>query len=109
MAEDWVIIKRGLFFRPDSRGYTGIRDEAGRYTEEKARQHAEHGCGIMLASEAPEFMPAAFSDLVINHLSDQRDTMRKTLEALRDDPAVPPWIQTLAKGTLSRAGGSRDE
>lgn len=29
------------------------------------------------------------------------DSMVKTLEALRDDPSVPAWIQTLVVGTLS--------
>lgn len=45
--------------------------------------------------------------IVIDHLSTrlrqaeaQRDRMKATLEALRDDPAVPAWIQTLATGTL---------
>ena len=26
--KDWLIMKRGLYFRPDAKGYTGIRDEA---------------------------------------------------------------------------------
>lgn len=107
MSEQWLLLKRGLFYRPNNCGYTGIRDEAGRYSREDADEHAAAGGIVMREADAPEFMPAAFTDLVINHLTDQRDTMVKTLEALRDDPAVPPWIQTLAKGTLSRVGGSQ--
>jgi hypothetical protein len=46
--------------------------------------------------------------MVIEHLSKrlreveaERDRMKASLEALRDDPAVPPWIQTLATGSLT--------
>ena len=36
------------------------------------------------------------------------EQMVQTLEALRDDPAVPAWIQTLATGSLSRVGNARN-
>lgn len=61
-------------------------------------EHA-FSAGYSQASEA--------GGIVIDHLSTrlrqaeaQRDRMKATLEALRDDPAVPAWIQTLATGTL---------
>lgn len=38
---------------------------------------------------------------------EERDRYKVTLEALRDDPKTPAWIQTLATGTL--VGGSRDD
>lgn len=51
----------------------------------------------------PSEADADFIVLAVNN----HDRMVATLEALRDDPAVPPWIQTLARGTLSGVGGSR--
>ncbi len=73
-ADAFLIVKRGLFYRPKGQGYTGIRDEAGRYSEESARFHAKRSeCTIIRADEAPEFMPAAHNDLVIKHLIKQRD------------------------------------
>lgn len=34
--KDYVIIKRGYFYRFDSKGYTAFEAEAGLYTEEEA-------------------------------------------------------------------------
>lgn len=79
----FLIVKRGLYFRPNCQGYTGIRDEAGRYSHAAAQSHAEHGeCTIVLASEAPEFMPLAYNDLVIKHLTKQRDEALAALNAV---------------------------
>ena len=36
------------------------------------------------------------------------DQMVKTLEALRDDPSVPPWIRTLVTGSLVLVGIPND-
>lgn len=80
MGDDWLIIKRGLFWRPNGCGYTGIRDEAGRYSHAYASARAESGvCTIMRAAEAPEFLPVAHNDLVIKHLTGQRDSLVKAL------------------------------
>jgi hypothetical protein len=45
--------------------------------------------------------------MVIEHLSrrlraveEERDRMKATLEALRDEPNAPAWVRTLATGTL---------
>lgn len=70
--QSWLIVKRGLFFRPDCQGYTGIRDKAGRYSYDFAKDYDRGECSIMREADAPEFMPAAFSDLVIKHLMGQR-------------------------------------
>lgn len=82
----WLIVKRGLFFRPNCQGYTGIRDEAGRYSEEVARNYGGE-CSAIHAEEAPEFMPAAYSDLVIKHLTLQRDELRREVARLVPDSA----------------------
>lgn len=81
MSEQWVIIKRGLYYRDACKGYTGIRDEAGRYSHDFALRYAEHDddITIMPIDSAPEFMPAAHNDLVIKHLQKQRDEARTDL------------------------------
>lgn len=94
MGDDWLIIKRGLFWRPNGCGYTGIRDEAGRYSHAYASARAESGvCTIMRAAEAPEFLPVAHNDLVIKHLTGQRDSLVKALEdLLGSSQAVHQWL-----------------
>jgi hypothetical protein len=42
-------------------------------------------------------------DIIVKAVN-SHEAMVKTLEALRDDPAVPAWIQTLATGTLAAVG-----
>jgi hypothetical protein len=40
----YLILKRGLYYRPGSKGYTSNRDEAGRYTlQEAIRQSHPNG------------------------------------------------------------------
>lgn len=67
-SDEWLIVKRDLYWAPDGMGYTGIRDEAGRYTHEAALSHMTDGVSIVHISEAPEFRKAAYKDLVTKHL-----------------------------------------
>nr|WP_278436725.1 hypothetical protein [Brucella anthropi] len=84
-TDGYLIVKRDLYYMPNSCGYTGIRDQAGRYSLEYASMLADHHCADGLTyiheSEAPEFRNAAFSDLVIAHLIKQRDELRAQLAA----------------------------
>lgn len=81
----YVLLKRGLFWRPGDMGYTSRIEEAGRYTEEEARERA-HDDGepvtMRLASE--------FTVPVAEQLSAvQRDlsTARKELAEARAEIA----------------------
>lgn len=85
-AKEWLLIKRDLYWRPNSMGYTGIRDHAGLYTIDEARDRVGDGLsGVSMIhiNEAPEFRKAAFDDLVIAHLIEQRDSLRSELALLR--------------------------
>lgn len=72
----YLLIKRGLYECPNHQGYTGIRDNAGRYSLEVALAHAKHHKeGYIHESEAPEFSKACFHDLALNHVIKQRDAL----------------------------------
>lgn len=38
----YLLLKRGYYWRHESRGYTGIKDEAGRYSEEESLEIVVH-------------------------------------------------------------------
>ena len=45
----WVIIKRGLFYRPNKKGYTACLINAGIYTQEEAEREAKIQPNIITA------------------------------------------------------------
>jgi len=83
MARDYVLVKRGLYYRPNSMGYTGVLDEAGRYTEAEAKAQTEHCDGITarLASEAPRFSDACWTETRVKTV--QGDLARAEAEIAR--------------------------
>lgn len=86
MVKEWLLVKRDLYWRPNSCGYTGIRDQAGLYTKEDAEARVGDGLsGVSMVrlDDAPEFRKAAFSELVIAHLIEQRDALRAELATLK--------------------------
>jgi hypothetical protein len=75
-------MKRGLYYRPNSSGYTGIRDEAGRYTKSEANDRVDPVSGVSMLheDEAPEFSPKCCDDVARRHLKRQRDDLRAALD-----------------------------
>ena len=66
MDEQYVIIKQGLYYKPNSLGYTGVLFEAGMYSKEKADKISRNSGGqvtSMLASEAPVFSENCYDDI----------------------------------------------
>lgn len=101
--EAWLVVKRGLYYRPEDCGYTGIRDEAGRYTleEAKARECSpKNGVAVTIVkfSEAPLFSKACWSELALAY------TQRKLVEA---EATIERLRAELARGRLpaARSGG----
>lgn len=70
---DYLLIKRDLYWRPGGMGYTGIKDNAGRYSREEAEKIVGHGVTMVPFDEAPDFTNACFDDLARDHLIKQRD------------------------------------
>lgn len=82
---DWLIVKRGLYYKPDNCGYTGIRDHAGRYSREEAEASARNpAVSIVRLADAPEFSEACFDDLARAHLIEQRDSLQSQVERLKE-------------------------
>jgi hypothetical protein len=59
-GDRYLILKRGLYFRPDDHGYTGLKREAGRYV-------ASHACLLsgekaVHENDAPEYSPACWEE-----------------------------------------------
>ena len=101
--EAWLVVKRGLYYRPDDLGYTGIRDEAGRYTLEEAKARESSPLGgnavtIIRFSEAPLFSKQCWPDVALAHLH------RKLAEATAE---IERLGAELARARLpaARAGG----
>lgn len=84
MSEQFLIEKRGLYYRPESAGYTGLKRDAGRYSFEEAAVHAgpngpdgsQDGIGIWEEAEAPEFSTACPWDVRLVEKT-RKDTLRE--------------------------------
>lgn len=71
MTDMFLIEKRGLYYRPNAQGYTGLKSDAGRYTFEEAAQRvgpngpdgSQDGMSMWKEDEAPEYSTACPWDL----------------------------------------------
>lgn len=79
----YLLMKRGLYYRPNDCGYTGIKDHAGRYDQCEAWARIGDRVTMVREDQAPEFSPACFDDLARAHLTKQRDEARAEAERLR--------------------------
>lgn len=77
----YLLQKRGLYYRPDRCGYTGIKDHAGRYFESDA---TPPDVVAIHEDEAAEFSPSCYDDLARQHLQEQVASLRKQLEDARE-------------------------
>ncbi len=73
MSEEYLLVKRDLYWRPGGAGYTGIKDKAGRYSREDAQKMVGEGVTMVKLEDAPVFTNACFDDLARGHLIKQRD------------------------------------
>lgn len=82
--ERYLLMKRGVYYRPDWCGYTGIKDHAGLYSEYEARSHADPVSGVTMIREAdaPEFSPKCYDDVARSHLLKQRDEAASRIATL---------------------------
>lgn len=86
--KQFVLLKRGLYWRPEGRGYTGLLREAGLYSlDDAALAHCEYmltpkvktTTEYMLRDDAPEFAPACCKDVMVEELKAQIERLTNTL------------------------------
>lgn len=80
---DYLLVKRGLYYRPNNAGYTTLKADAGRYS--KADERPECGVTAVLASEAGAVAPGGHE---IDHLRYERATMLEALEECATDLSI---------------------
>lgn len=86
--KDHVLVKRGLYYRPNGNGYTGLKCEAGLYAASYAV--GAEGVDAIPFANAPEFAPACWEETKIKHLQvrlaaveAERDAALSRIEDLR--------------------------
>jgi uncharacterized small protein (DUF1192 family) len=69
LEDGWVLIKRGLYWRPDAQGYTGLKSAAGRYSDAEASAYSAGGSGTTKQrwSLASELSPACSDEMARKH------------------------------------------
>jgi hypothetical protein len=115
-AGTYLLVKRGLFYRPDNKGYTGIKDHAGLYSKEEAEAYADplSGVTVLPFDEAPDFSEECFDDLARGHLESKVKTLQARiaeLEALINSPETDDWLkgaQLEAAHQIERWGAEHD-
>lgn len=98
----YLIVKRGLYYRPNSQGYTGLKSEAGRYSLDDVPDRGgpnREGITCVHEDDAPEYSPRCPWDV---RLVDQ--TARKAIEvALNEAAELVPRVDDLKYLQFSHA------
>lgn len=81
----FLLMKRGLFYRPGNAGYTGIKADAGRYNQSEADELS--GVTAIHENDAPMFAPACWEDVKVKHLLGIIAERDRSLAALASAPA----------------------
>ena len=85
MAREYLLVKQGLYYRPNSKGYTGVKDCAGRYLESEAILDA--GVVAIHESVAPDFSEKCWPEIARDHLQSRIDAK---------DAAIAELVEALA-------------
>lgn len=88
MTDMFLIEKRGLYYRPNAQGYTGLKRDAGRYTFEEAAERVgpngpdgpQDGLSMWREQDAPQFSSACAWDVRLV----EKTRIRARNEALRE-------------------------
>ncbi len=103
-APEYLIVKRGLYYRPNMSGYTGIKDNAGRYELKTAVRHARNADGVLVYHQdhCPPYTSACFDDLVQDHLN-------RRLSAIIDLDSSYSEIKGMLRELLRDANAKKSE
>ncbi len=100
LVERYLIVKRGLYFRPNNCGYTGCKSKAGRYPASRAS--ADCGETAIHEDDAPEFSPACWPETKLA----ERDARIAALEAENFMLAAGVCINPGIHGLVGDEGGN---
>lgn len=107
----FLLTKRGLYYRPGNQGYTGIKEQAGRYLETDARP--ESGVLAIHEDNAPDYSPACFDDVAREHLAGKlakaTSSTAELLEALRKAETAIARITEGAGGWVDGTTSKNDQ
>lgn len=78
--KEFLLVKRGLYYMPDSKGYTGVKRLAGRYLESDAMPE----CDVTAIHQdiAQQFSDACYDDVKLAELNSIIDGLEKSLHGL---------------------------
>lgn len=89
--QKFLILKRDLYYKPDGKGYTGIKEHAGRYSLDEVAVHFpnmesrnQDGMSFISEEDAPEFSKACWEEVKIAHLKGKISDLEAECERLRD-------------------------
>ena len=70
MNDIYLLVKRGLYYKPNSAGYVGVKELAGHYSKENAEEACRKcdGVTMMTYDEAPEYSPQCYEDIKLRHI-----------------------------------------
>lgn len=86
----YLLMKRGLYWRPNDQGYTGLKSEAGRYTysEAFARTNYEYEgyepVTMVMEQEAPRYAPGCASDVRQKDMEQRLDKLEAENKLLKE-------------------------
>ncbi len=109
----YLLVKRGLYYRPDNRGYTGIKEYAGRYPASDASP--DDGVTAIHEDEAPEYSQACYHDLMAQHAVGKAAALEAEIASLKQRlESAEEVLRNIADrkgvcstcGTMAVGGGS---
>lgn len=77
----YLLVKRGLYYRPGNQGYTGIKEYAGRYPASDASP--DDGVTAIHEDEAPEYSQACYHDLAAQHAAGKAAALEAEIAFLK--------------------------
>jgi hypothetical protein len=94
-TDAYLICKYGLYYKPKSQGYIGVRDLAGRFTLEEVSvlfpnldSSNQDGMSFVHEDDAPEFSPKCWDDVKVAHLMRVRDAITERVAELEAQAAA---------------------
>lgn len=78
---DHLLITRGLYWRPDKKGYTGLKCEAGRYPKGEAAKYRSDDVNEVYEDKAPDYAPNCAADIRERHMMDELTALRAKVKS----------------------------